>query len=82
MLLESPNPKDPQDAEVAGMLVENPERFAVVAQDWAVRHAGAPKQDDDLNKWIRKNLKEAAPKPNDATRYVPWPGQHDGIKGR
>ncbi|PHH84594.1 hypothetical protein CDD83_1683 [Cordyceps sp. RAO-2017] len=28
MLLESPNPKDPQDAEVASMLVENPERFA------------------------------------------------------
>ncbi|KAF4508715.1 hypothetical protein G6O67_005058 [Ophiocordyceps sinensis] len=69
MLLESPNPKDPQDAEVAAMLTHNPERFAVVARDWAVRHAGATKQDIDLDKWIKKNVKEAAPKPDDTDRY-------------
>lgn len=56
MLLEFPNPKDPQDAEVAGMLVENPERFALVAQDWAVKHAGAPKKDLDLTKWKKEGV--------------------------
>lgn len=43
MLLESPNPKDPQDAEVARMLLDDPGYFAIVAHDWAVRHAGAPR---------------------------------------
>lgn len=75
MLLESPNPKDPQDAEVAAMLTHNPERFAVVARDWAVRHAGATKQDIDLDKWIKKNVKEAAPKPDDTDRYVSSSGR-------
>ncbi|RDA85260.1 hypothetical protein CP532_2348 [Ophiocordyceps camponoti-leonardi (nom. inval.)] len=69
MLLESPNPKDPQDAQVAAMLVERPEQFAIVAQDWAVRYAGAPKQDLDLDKWRNKNSPEAASKDGDATRY-------------
>ncbi|KOS22485.1 Ubiquitin-conjugating enzyme E2 27 [Escovopsis weberi] len=35
LLLETPNPKDPQDAEVARMLLDDPERFALVAHDWA-----------------------------------------------
>ena len=42
-LLSSPEPKDPQDAEVASMLIMRPEEFAHVARDWAVRYAGAPK---------------------------------------
>ncbi|PNY27419.1 Ubiquitin-conjugating enzyme E2 1 [Tolypocladium capitatum] len=69
MLLESPNPKDPQDAEVASMLVENPERFVLVAQDWAVRYAGAPKQELDLTKWMAKHHKGGVPKVDDEHRY-------------
>ena len=41
-LLSSPEPKDPQDAEVARMLITNPREFAHVAREWAVRYAGAP----------------------------------------
>lgn len=41
-LLSSPEPKDPQDAEVAGMLMRDPERFDQVAREWAVKYAGAP----------------------------------------
>ncbi|KAI9840276.1 MAG: Ubiquitin-conjugating enzyme E2 1 [Sclerophora amabilis] len=44
-LLSTPEPKDPQDAEVAGMLMRNPKEFERVAREWAVRHAGAPKKD-------------------------------------
>jgi len=42
-LLSSPEPKDPQDAEVASMLLTRPEEFKHVARDWAQRYAGAPK---------------------------------------
>lgn len=42
-LLSSPEPKDPQDAEVASMLLTRPEEFAHVAREWAVRYAEAPK---------------------------------------
>jgi ubiquitin-conjugating enzyme (huntingtin interacting protein 2) len=45
MLLESPNPKDPQDAQVAKMLMEHPAQFAQKAHDWAVKYAGAPRQE-------------------------------------
>jgi ubiquitin-conjugating enzyme (huntingtin interacting protein 2) len=61
MLLEFPNPKDPQDAEVAKMLVDDPERFARVAHEWAVKYAGAPRQDLDLSKW-KKDGEAAADK--------------------
>ncbi len=44
-LLSTPEPKDPQDAEVAGMLIRNPKEFDRVAQEWAVKHAGAPKRE-------------------------------------
>jgi len=44
-LLSSPEPKDPQDAEVAGMLMRNPKEFERVASEWAVKYAGAPKKD-------------------------------------
>ncbi|KAF2273858.1 uncharacterized protein EI97DRAFT_435774 [Westerdykella ornata] len=43
-LLSTPEPKDPQDAEVAGMLLKNPREFEHVAHDWAVKYAGAPKR--------------------------------------
>ncbi len=42
-LLGSPEPKDPQDAEVANMLMNQPEQFDRVARDWAQKYAGAPK---------------------------------------
>ncbi|ROT43679.1 ubiquitin-conjugating enzyme [Sodiomyces alkalinus F11] len=42
MLLEFPNPKDPQDAEVAKMMMSRPEDFAQKAHEWAVVHASAP----------------------------------------
>ncbi|EAS30619.3 ubiquitin conjugating enzyme [Coccidioides immitis RS] len=43
-LLSTPEPKDPQDAEVANMLLRNPKEFERVAREWAVMHAGAPKK--------------------------------------
>jgi len=44
-LLSTPEPKDPQDAEVASMLIRNPAEFEHHARDWAVKHAGAPKKE-------------------------------------
>jgi len=44
-LLSSPEPKDPQDAEVAAMLLKNPEEFDHRAREWAHRYAGAPLPD-------------------------------------
>jgi ubiquitin-conjugating enzyme (huntingtin interacting protein 2) len=40
-LLSTPEPKDPQDAEVAKMMIQEPERFAAKAHEWAVQYAGA-----------------------------------------
>lgn len=67
MLLECPNPKDPQDAEVAKMLVEDPERFALMAHEWAVKYAKAPRRDLDLSKW-KKDEESAAPKKDETSR--------------
>jgi ubiquitin-conjugating enzyme (huntingtin interacting protein 2) len=44
-LLSTPEPKDPQDAEVAGMLIRNPAEFEHKAREWAVTFAGAPKKE-------------------------------------
>ncbi|KAI9857024.1 MAG: Ubiquitin-conjugating enzyme E2 1 [Vezdaea acicularis] len=44
-LLSTPEPKDPQDAEVASMLTRNPKEFERVAREWAVKYAGAPKKE-------------------------------------
>ncbi|GMG23273.1 unnamed protein product [Aspergillus oryzae] len=41
-LLSTPEPKDPQDAEVATMLLRKPKEFERVAQTWATLYAGAP----------------------------------------
>lgn len=41
-LLSTPEPKDPQDAEVARMLMQHPEQFKQVAREWAIKHASAP----------------------------------------
>ena len=57
MLLEFPNPKDPQDAEVAKLSLEQPERFARTAHEWAVKYAGAPRQDIDYSKYSKDDGK-------------------------
>ncbi|TRX93332.1 hypothetical protein FHL15_005911 [Xylaria flabelliformis] len=44
-LFESPEPKDPQDAEVAKMMINDPEGFSRKAHEWAVSYAGAPRND-------------------------------------
>ena len=69
MLLEFPNPKDPQDAEVAKMLVNDPESFAMMAHEWAVKYGGAPRGDVDLSKY----RKDGAPPGmiiDEVARYV------------
>ncbi|KAK2734442.1 Ubiquitin-conjugating enzyme E2 1 [Myotisia sp. PD_48] len=43
-LLSTPEPKDPQDAEVATMLLRYPKEFDRVAREWSVQHAGAPRK--------------------------------------
>jgi len=43
-LLSTPEPKDPQDAEVANMLLRKPKEFERVAREWAVAYAGAPQK--------------------------------------
>jgi ubiquitin-conjugating enzyme (huntingtin interacting protein 2) len=44
-LLSTPEPKDPQDAEVASMLIRDPDQFNHVAREWAIMYAGAPRKD-------------------------------------
>jgi len=46
-LLASPEPKDPQDAEVAAMLMNDPLKFAQRAKEWSVKFAGADPVDTD-----------------------------------
>lgn len=53
MLLECPNAKDPQDAEVAKMVINEPERFALVAHEWAVKYAGAPQREIDTSQYAQ-----------------------------
>ena len=53
-LLSTPEPKDPQDAEVAGMLTRNPKEFNRVAHEWAVKYAGAPKKESGEGSGGRK----------------------------
>ncbi|KAA8568560.1 hypothetical protein EYC84_007579 [Monilinia fructicola] len=38
-LLCTPEPKDPQDAEVANMLLTQPDKFRAKARDWAIHYA-------------------------------------------
>jgi ubiquitin-conjugating enzyme (huntingtin interacting protein 2) len=59
MLLESPNPKDPQDAEVAKMMMEDPEAFALKAHEWAVAYAGAPRREVPLGQYAKQKAAEA-----------------------
>ncbi|KAF2425806.1 hypothetical protein EJ08DRAFT_651961 [Tothia fuscella] len=45
-LLSTPEPKDPQDAMVATMLIKSPAEFQHRAREWAVKFAGAPKKEN------------------------------------
>lgn len=63
LLLENPNPKDPQDAEVSKMMLTDPARFACVANEWAVKYGGAPRQEALSNY-------NAADAPKAAVEYV------------
>lgn len=64
MLLESPNPSDPQDAEVASMMMEDREYFDCVAHDWAVKYAGAPRTQPKPEELVRKVIEKQAEDPN------------------
>ena len=44
-LLSTPEPKDPQDHEVASMLIRNPAEYEHVAREWAIKYADAPKKE-------------------------------------
>ncbi|EGX90719.1 ubiquitin-conjugating enzyme E2-24 kDa [Cordyceps militaris CM01] len=66
MLLEFPNSKDPQDAEVAKMMNEHPESFALFAHEWAVKYAGAPRRTIDTSQFAQPS---AAAPVDDAQRY-------------
>ncbi|KAF4632050.1 hypothetical protein G7Y89_g6079 [Cudoniella acicularis] len=60
-LLSTPEPKDPQDAEVASMLMNNPEQFQRIAREWAIKHASAPPQTNwDVN--VAKTATPTKPK--------------------
>ncbi|KAK2877299.1 hypothetical protein FQN49_001250 [Arthroderma sp. PD_2] len=43
-LLSTPEPRDPQDAEVARMLLSDPKEYERVAREWAVMYAGATRK--------------------------------------
>jgi ubiquitin-conjugating enzyme (huntingtin interacting protein 2) len=70
MLLESPNPKDPQDAEVAKMMMEDPAAFARKAHEWAVKYAGAPRTDQKSFIQYQEVQKSMLPRDDDPARYV------------
>lgn len=67
MLLEAPNPKDPQDAEVAKMMMDDHEYFESVAHDWAVKYAGAPRSRPSADQVQRKTKEK---KEDDIQKYV------------
>jgi ubiquitin-conjugating enzyme (huntingtin interacting protein 2) len=67
MLLESPNPKDPQDAEVAKMMMEQPNVFAAKAHDWAVKYAGAPRRETLTHNYEKTSTPVVK---DDPSRYV------------
>jgi len=66
LLLEAPNPKDPQDAEVAKQMMEDPAGWALKAHEWAVKYAGAPRRELDLSRYApeKKVVKD------DPNRYM------------
>lgn len=67
MLLEFPNPSDPQDAQVAKMMLDKPEEFTRKAHEWAIYHAGAPRNPKlDLSRYKQEKETES----QDEARWV------------
>lgn len=69
-LFESPEPKDPQDAEVAKMMMHDPDAFNQKAHEWAVKHAGAPRNDRYSS--VTPRASAPAPQEIDEARYQGW----------
>ena len=54
-LLAAPEPNDPQDAQVAQMLLDRPELFEAKAREWTKRYAGAGSGDSSLSDEERRS---------------------------
>lgn len=86
-LLSTPEPKDPQDAEVAGMLLKNPAEFKHKAQEWAVKFAGAPRQERGEGsggataETIKKKAQDAKESENQA-KLAQYRGYNPNLVGR
>ncbi|KAI1637583.1 ubiquitin carrier protein [Biscogniauxia mediterranea] len=68
-LFESPEPKDPQDAEVAKMMINDPDGFNKKAHEWAVTHAGAPRNPKYQAGQSRANVLPQPSQQVDDSRY-------------
>ncbi|ORY70894.1 ubiquitin-conjugating enzyme [Pseudomassariella vexata] len=66
-LFESPEPKDPQDAEVARMMMDDPDAFNKKAHEWAANHAGAPRNPKFQS--VKPRTIATAPQTVDDSRY-------------
>lgn len=86
-LLSTPEPKDPQDAEVAGMLLKNPAEFQHKAREWAVKFAGAPRKERGEGsggataETIKKKAQEAKENEQKA-KLAQYHGYHQGLVDR
>ncbi|KAJ5833596.1 hypothetical protein N7474_001907 [Penicillium riverlandense] len=69
-LLCTPEPKDPQDAEVANMFLRRPKEFERVAREWAVLYAGAPRgETSEGSRSAAEETQEAVQ--DNVAQYVP-----------
>ncbi|KAI1396854.1 ubiquitin-conjugating enzyme/RWD-like protein [Hypoxylon fuscum] len=68
-LFESPEPKDPQDAEVAKMMINDREGFNKKAHEWAVLHAGAPRNPNFHSVQPRSYIEPQQQRADDESRY-------------
>ncbi|KAI5365298.1 Putative ubiquitin-conjugating enzyme E2, UBA-like superfamily, ubiquitin-conjugating enzyme/RWD [Septoria linicola] len=88
-LLSSPEPSDPQDAEVAGMLLTRPDEFKHVAKQWAMDYASAPQPRPGTGKGGASSShdEKEQKKPSDkedkrrreAARVASYRGYHDRL---
>jgi ubiquitin-conjugating enzyme (huntingtin interacting protein 2) len=89
-LLASPEPKDPQDAEVASMMIKKPEEFKHKARKWAIDYAGAPRTEtaegsggatSQSIRMAQVAAKKLAPKPETAQCVYPESLFHTPLAG-
>ncbi|KAF2218310.1 ubiquitin conjugating enzyme [Elsinoe ampelina] len=83
-LLASPEPKDPQDAQVARQLIKDPAAYAKQAKEWAILHAGAPegKGSGSLNVAVLKEEQEARRKRAEEEKRAQYRGYNQALVGR